>query len=255
MFPEQRLITLKKIVREKKSVNVATLCKELGVSDVTVRKYLDKLEDEGFLKKLHGGAVLIEQSANSFEMDQIDLQDEKEHMAESAVALVEEGDSIFIGQGTSCYYLAKKLEKFNNLSVITNNVNAMSEMASFVRRLYFMGGEIISEGGCIYSHGKKALAQLNDVFVQKAFISVSGVDIMAGITVNDLETMEIIERILEISREVIVVADSGKFNKIGLHRVCPISDIKCYVSDKKLDEKYKKYFFENDIKIITAYDI
>ena len=59
VFPAQRIASLKQIVREQKTVDIATLCSALNVSDVTVRKYLDQLEQEGFLKKLHGGAMLI----------------------------------------------------------------------------------------------------------------------------------------------------------------------------------------------------
>lgn len=255
MFPEQRLHTLKKIVEEKKSVDIATLCKELGVSDVTVRKYLDKLEEEGFLKKLHGGAMLVQQEEETLDADGYDLTLEKEHMAELAVTLIEEGDSIYLAHGSSCYALSKQLHKFGNLSVITNNANAMAELALHVRRLYFLGGEVMAQDGLIYSYGKKALAQLEGTFVQKAFISVSGIDLMAGVTVNDLEQMEIINAVMRMSKEVIVIADSSKFNKVGLHRVCHISDIKIYISDKKLEDKYKEYFFNNDIKILTAYDI
>ena len=64
MFPAQRIALLKKIVSEQKSVDVATLCSHLQVSDVTVRKYLDKLEQEGFLIKMHGGAMLAENEAD-----------------------------------------------------------------------------------------------------------------------------------------------------------------------------------------------
>lgn len=255
MFPEQRLHTLKKIVEERKSVDIATLCKELGVSDVTVRKYLDKLEEEGFLKKLHGGAMLVQQEEDPYDAEGYDLTLEKEHMAELAATLVEEGDSIFLAHGSSCYALARQLHKLGNLSVITNNANAMTELAMYVRRLYFLGGEIMTQDGLIYSYGKKALAQMGGTFVQKAFISVSGIDLMAGVTVNDLEQLEIINAVMNMSKEVIIIADSSKFNKVGLHRVCHISDIKIYISDKKLEDKYKEYFFNNDIKILTAYDI
>ena len=260
MFPAQRIATLKQIVREQKTVDIATLCTALNVSDVTVRKYLDQLEQEGFLKKMHGGAMLLESESDiafdtMAEADDGLAKEDVDQIAGLAASLIEEGDSIFIGQGALCLALAKKLHTINNLTVITNNINAVPDIAVNVRKLFFIGGEVLVQNGNIYSCGTKAIQQLEDIFVQKAFIGVDGIDMSIGVTVNDFELYEIIEKIVDISRQVIVMAENTKFNKIGLHKIANLDHFRIYVSDKKLDEKYKQYFFERDIKILTSYDI
>ena len=258
MFPAQRIEFLKRIIREKKSVDISTLTAALEVSDVTVRKYLDKLEQEGFLKKMHGGAILAEEFSAVEESEDNDLFEglnDKEHIAELAVTLIEDGDSIFLGPGITCNLLAKKIHKLKNITVVTNNVNSLEYLAPYVRNLYFIGGEINFRDGLMFSYGQKALAQLDGMFVQKAFISVDGVDIRAGITINDIGLLDIIKKIEDLAQKMIVLADYHKFNKVGLHHVMPIEKIKIYVSNEKLEDKYKKYLFENDIKILTFYEI
>ena len=260
VFPAQRIAALKQIVREQKTVDIATLCSALNVSDVTVRKYLDQLEQEGFLKKMHGGAMLMEEESEiAFdtmpESDDMLEKEDIEQIASLAVSLIEDGDSIFIGQGNLCLALAKKLHAVSNLTVITNNINAVPDILPNVRKLFFIGGEVLVHNGNMYSCGTKAINQLEDIFVQKAFIGVDGIDMSIGVTVNDFELYEIIEKIVDISREVVVLAEHTKCDKIGLHKIANLDQFKIYVSDKRLDEKYKQYFFERDIKILTSYDI
>ena len=260
VFPAQRIATLKQIVREQKTVDIATLCSALNVSDVTVRKYLDQLEKEGFLKKLHGGAMLLETESDVLfdtmpDGDESLEKEDIEQIATLAASLIEEGDSIFIGQGSLCLALAKKLRTINNLTVITNNINAVPDIAANVRKLFFIGGEVLVQNGNLYSCGTKAIQQLDDIFVQKAFIGVDGIDTAVGVTVNDFELYEIINKIVDISRQVVVLAEHTQYDKIGLHKIADLDQFKIYVSDKKLDEKYKQYFFERDIKILTSYNI
>jgi DeoR/GlpR family transcriptional regulator of sugar metabolism len=258
MFPAQRIAILKRILQEKKSVDISTLSAALEVSDVTVRKYLDKLEEEGFLTKMHGGAILKEdfnEPEEAEDAESIDGFDAKEQIAILAGSLIDDGDSIFLGPGTTCYLLAKRLAKSKNVTVVTNNVNALEVMAPIVRNLYFIGGEIVYDNGLMYTYGQKALSQLEGMFVQKAFISVEGVDLKAGLTINDIGVLDIIKKVDMISKSLIVLADHNKFNKIGLHHVAPIDQYKIYVSNENVNDKYKEYFFVNDIKILTAYDI
>ncbi|MDD5017446.1 MAG: DeoR/GlpR family DNA-binding transcription regulator [Eubacteriales bacterium] len=254
MFQGQRIEVLKSILQEKKSVDISTLTSALSVSDVTVRKYLDILEREGFLKKMHGGAILIEDTDRDDDESIAELN-AKENIAELALTMIEDGDSIFLGPGTSCYLLAKKLHLLKNITVVTNNVNVLEIIAPVVRNLYFIGGEIVCRDGLLYSYGQKALTQLEGMFVQKAFITVEGVDLFAGLTINDIGILDIILKVEAISRKLIIMADHNKFNKIGLHHVMPIDKIKIYISNERLDENYKKFFYENDIKILTSYDI
>jgi DeoR family fructose operon transcriptional repressor len=262
MFPAQRIAKLMDIVAEKKTVNISTLCEELEVSDVTVRKYLDKLEQTGFLKKFHGGAMLVENGEHSvpdfckpdyYPTESVDANITQ--ITDTAVSLIEDGDTIFLGDGHFCLALSQKLTRIANLTVLTNNINAVPYIKPYAKNLYFIGGEIASHDNIFFSCGNRALSHLEGIFIQKAFYSVDGIDLMAGFTVNNLEISEFLRRINTISRQIIIMVDHSKFDRISLHQVSEINMQSIIVSDKDMDEKYKTYFFENNIKALTSYDI
>ena len=258
MFKGQRIEVLKEIIQEKKFVDIATLTSALKVSDVTVRKYLDRLESEGFLKKMHGGAILAEDIDTPKHVEEENVAYElglNEKIADLALTTIQEGDTIFLGPGIACYLLGRKLQYIKDITVVTNNVNVLESMAQFVRNLYFIGGEIVYKNGFMFTYGQKALMQLEGMFVQKAFLDVEGIDMKAGLTINDIGLLDIIRKVDSISRSLIVLADHYKFNKIGLHHIMPINKVKIYVTNELADDKYKKYFYENDIKMLTAYDL
>lgn len=256
MFQGQRIELLKQIVIKHKTVDISTLCNELKVSDVTVRKYLDMLENEGFLIRFRGGVMLNDADLETeYRGIEADIDDEEvDQVATLAATLIEDGDSVFIGHGRLCFALSKKLGNFNNLTIITNNFNIVPNIVSNVRNLYFIGGEVLGYNGNIYSCGTKALRQLEHLSVQKSFIGVDGVDQKVGVTVSDSELYEILMRVVEISREVIILVEHNKFNKVGLHKLSNIDQFKIYVTGKEVDSKYKQYFFNNDIKLLTPYN-
>lgn len=263
MFPAQRIALLKKIVSEQKSVDIATLCSHLQVSDVTVRKYLDKLEQEGFLIKMHGGAMLADPSmtegvASETPADRtVSNQDDKLMIADIAAAVVEDGDNIFLGSGSTCTILARKLYKKHNITVITNNLNAAPFLAPYVRKLCVLGGDVgfSEENQTLFTIGASVMDQLGRIYVNKAFFSADGVDIKAGVTVNDTDLANIMERVKVVSRQHILLSDYSKFGNIGLYRVAPLKDFDIFVSTPNIPKEYKTYFFDHDIKLITSYDI
>lgn len=258
MFPVQRISLLKKILIEKKSVETSTLCSYLEVSDVTVRKYLDTLEREGFLIKVHGGAMLApsyNDTTESISKYHIDNLKEKEQVAKLASSLVEDCDNIFIGPGTTCYEFSKMLFEHSRINVVTNNVSCIEEVTPYVDRLFFIGGDVCDDNGFMNTQGNTVLSQLDGVYVSKAFFGVDGIDIKAGITVDNLSKAEIIRKVSQSSTKTIILADSSKFDRFDMHRVCPLNEFDTYVTSKNVPEKYKQYFYDNNIKLLTSYDI
>lgn len=261
MFPAQRIAKLKQILLTDKTVTIATLCEELEVSDVTVRKYLDELEKEGFLKKFHGGAILVEpESAGASPFSHLNTDPSLnlvtvDQIVSLATTMLEDNDTIFLGHGALCTAFASKLSSFSGISVLTNNINAVPALQSAVSNLYFIGGEIVAQQNNFFSCGQKMLQQLDGIFIQKAFYTVDGIDLQAGLTVNNFEACESLCKINRIARDVIIMAGSEKFNKICMHQVRKIDSDSIFVTDLGLDSKYKQYFFEHNIKVLTSYDL
>jgi len=260
VFAGQRINIIKQVLQEQKQVDTNSICDLLQVSDVTVRKYFDILEKEGFLKKVHGGAILIEDAVPDYEKSAETEQSlQYGQIAELAVTLLEEGDCLYIGHGMTCLAFAQKLWQKKNLTVITNNVNALPVLGANIENLHFIGGEVMQyKNNTMYTYGPRALSYLDGIFINKAFISVDGADIEAGLTTNSAQSMDIFKRVLEVSRNLIVLADHEKFDHVAMHQFCPLNRASAIVTNEKNSEKsdkYKEYFFQNDIKFLTTLDL
>ena len=256
MFAAQRIKVIKEIMIKNKSVDIATLTNILDVSDVTVRKDLEALEKENFLIKNHGGAVLVDYDEPETKKDFIiEYLSEKERIANLASTLVEDGDTIFLGSGSTCYIFAKSIKEKKNLTVVTTNVNALNELLPNISKTILIGGEVALKNGMMYSTGELTAEHLKGIFVSKSFMSVDAIDLMAGFTVNDVSNLPVLKLIPKLSKQVIFLADDSKFDKIGFYQIAPIGLPNCIVSNDKLNDKYKQFFYEQNIKVMTAFDL
>ena len=256
MFAGQRLDIIRQVLRERKQIDIASLTTLLQVSDVTVRKDLDLLEKEGFLQKVHGGAILQDESP--LDAERLPLPDEglKEKLATLAITLIEDGDSLFLGSGSTCLVFAKQLSCRKALTVITNNASALPILCPHVANLHFIGGEVLcARNGLMHTYGKKALQHLNGVFVSKAFLGAEGLDLRAGLTTNHSPTVDLVQKVIDVSSEVIVLASHEKLGKVALHQIIPLNALSTVVSGGDAGDTYKQYFFEQNIKLLTAFDL
>jgi len=160
-----------------------------------------------------------------------------------------------LGSGTTCTMLAKKLYKKHNITVMTNNLNAVPFLAPYVRRLCVLGGDVGISDNNMFTAGIKALEQLDRIYVNKAFFSADGVDMRLGVSVDDTDLANIMERVGRVSQQKILMADSSKFGRTGLYRVAANTDFDVFITTPNLPQEYKSYFFDHDIKLITSYDI
>jgi DeoR/GlpR family transcriptional regulator of sugar metabolism len=261
MFAAQRVEKIKEIMLEHKNINVAALTELLHVSDVTVRKDLEKLQDEGFLRKTFGGAVLIEQEQGQNQKDEQSLQQlkpevtitnhaAKAYAAALAAKQVEKGDTIFLGSGVTCYLLSKMLKELKDLTVVTNNVNALNELVPHVAKVFFIGGEIVYQEGMISTSSEKVDDYFKGIYVNKAFTSATGVDLMAGLTVNHSISTFIFRKIQEMASSWTLLVEESKFGKRGIYQIAPLEAPDCMITNNLPDE-YKKVFEEKGIKVIT----
>ena len=256
MFAAQRIEIIKDFLIKNKTADISTLTSILNVSDVTVRKDLDKLEKEKFLMKIHGGAVLCEtddqETANRIE---ISNHTAKLKIAELALTLIEEEDSIFIGPGSTCYIFSQNLKKIRSLSVVTNNIAVSNEIMTSIKRTYLLGGELKDTNGTPYTSDASSFENLNKLFVNKAFISIDGLDLHAGLTCDTLNKANLISSISGISKTLIVLADNEKFDRIGMYQAAPLERVSCVVTNRCDLDNYKTAFFERNIKLLTTFDI
>lgn len=254
MLLAQRLEKIKHLLLEKRSIDNSELSQLLGVSEVTIRKDLIRLEEQGFLQKIHGGAVLKD-TQEIAELSKISNFSAKMDLAKMALDLIEDGDSLFIGGGTTCRIFAHLLKKKKkNLRVVTNDFLIALELKDSIKNIFFLGGQIESDEDTLYTTGMEDSEFLNNLYVNHSFITVDGLDFQAGLTLNSYFTLRLINEVKRKTKNLTLLVDSSKFDRVAVHVLGSLNFSNCLVTDRKISSKYKEYFFKNNIKLISALD-
>ncbi len=237
------------LLTEKKEVSVNLLSEKLGVSGVTVRQDLNSLEKEGFIQRIHGGAVLNNTDDISTRM--AFNYERKLRIAQQAASLVNEGETVLIEAGSTNALLAKELLTKKGITLITPNVFIAREL----REHYDIS--VILLGG-LYQHQSESLVGslsklcLDHVNFHKAFIGVDGFSREAGFTGKDMMRAEIISYIAQKSPEVIVVTDSSKFGKAELTRYFGADEVDYVITDAGIPRADKSFLEKAKVNVIIT---
>lgn len=226
-----RIEEIKRLLDEEKKVYVRDLSHRFDVSEVSIRKYLARLEKDGIVSRFHGGAELVEPESADGDGD-IYANPLRNALARAAVTYVSDGDSIFVGSGRSCCVLARELEGPANLTVFTNNITALPDLIQNAARVYLIGGEVTStDNQTLFSSWGSSQSQLENVFVNKAFTSVSGVDFKAGLTVDSIISTPVFTHITKMAHQWYLMVDSSKFDKISIYPVADLAQVHTLITD------------------------
>ncbi len=258
MFKAARLDKIKQILLEQKQIDIARLSNLLGVSDVTARNDLEILEHEGFVIRTHGGVSLNEANppilpfSPSLNIAKENIDEDM--IADTAVQMIKENDVVFVGPGTICALIASKLDPDKNITIVTNNLIVANVLA--VRpniTLILVGGTLDCQNKTLV--GDLVARCLENILINKAFISVNGVDMKHGYSVSNINDLKVYEIVSQISSELIIVASKSKFDKTSLMRFAPLTLAKRVVTSEDIPGEYKTYFFNNGVQIFTSYEL
>lgn len=254
MFAIERQNKIKEILYKEKRVDVSQLSELFSVTEVTIRRDLDKLEQEGFLIKTYGGAILNEEKLKEPPIEETEdtVSEDKRMIAVIAAQMVEDGEAIFLGPGITCLEIAKKI-KDKRITVITNDMLIGMELKDSPGiKVIVTGGDLIQS--TTFLVGRFAHQALSGIYINKAFIGVKGVNFDSGYTVSSYEEAMFVQEVVKISKEVIIVADYTKFNKTAFAKLGDLTMAKKVITNKQVPPEFKKYFFEYAIKIYTTYE-
>lgn len=229
----KRLEAVRRLLQEQKTVSVSDLSARLGVSEVSVRKYLTHLADEGVATRFYGGAALVEGDGATGAVDAFGNDPVRTALARAARDHIDDGDSIFLGSGMTCCILARELTGFANLTVFTNNITALPDLYHNGARVYLIGGEVAStDRSTLFSSWDSPHSHLEQIFVNKAFTSISGLDRKAGLTVDSIVSTRIFSQIPRMAHRWYLIADSSKFDKISIYPVAELDAIHTLITDR-----------------------
>ncbi|MCM8711180.1 DeoR/GlpR family DNA-binding transcription regulator [Clostridium sp. SYSU_GA19001] len=257
MFAPERIRIIKGILSDKKHINVSDLSTMLNVSEVTIRRDLEKLEGEGFLTRTHGGAILNDNNLSSND-DYADIEadpyvEQRIEISEIASHMVDDNDVIILSSGVTNLYIAKKILNKKNLTVLTNDLNIASEFsASSNTKVIIPGGDLDLSSMTLV--GKLTEENLKNFFVSKAFIEVEGVSMQRGYTVQSMDKASVIKEMLNITREKIIVCPYTCFDTIAFSQIGALNLANKVITNPSIPDLYKKYYFESNIQLFTAFN-
>ena len=253
MFTNDRLKKILQILEAEESVRIADLSKQLDVSEATIRRDLDALHAQEKITRVHGGAVLNERPVFEPPVHKRIHQFEKEKkaIARSAAALVKNGESVFLGSGTTTMEIAKLLTDRENLTVVTNSL-LIAQVLATVRNinLIFLGGFLRT--GELSFIGHITELAISEVRVDKIIIGVPAIDVKTGLTNDYLPEVNTDRAILKMGAELIIVADHTKFQKTASAYLAPLSHISVLVTDEQTDKNYLAQIQAKGVKVIVA---
>ncbi len=236
MFVEERRTQILNILNNQGRCLVGDLARELDVTEVTIRQDLIFLERQGLLRRTHGGAMLNQGIGyeRPFRDEEPSFKAEKERIAESALSLINEGDTIILDVGTTLTELARKLSSLKKLTVITNSLNIAvileecPEITTVVT-----GGTLRSTQHSLVN--PFAGLVLERIHADLAFIGVAGIEAEHGLTNVNIPEAEMKAEFIRRARRRVVLADSRKVGKMTMAKVADVTEVDLLITDTKAD--------------------
>lgn len=240
------------MLNENKSVLVPELAKLFNVTEETIRRDLEKLEKEGFLKRTYGGAVLVENYNVDipFEFRNVTNIEGKKQIALTLIKYIEDGDTLVMDSSTSALQVAKLLKTKKKITVITNSEQIINELKVFEDNI-----KVISTGGTLRNRslslvGPIAENTLKSLNANKAIISCKGFDIEKGFTESNELEAQVKKIMIEIADQVFMIADHTKMNKTALVNIATLDDVDFIFTDKVLLPSQENAIREKNVEIV-----
>lgn len=247
---ERRNIILSRLRLEKK-VLVAPLSEEFQVSEETIRRDLEKLEKNGLASRVYGGAVICEDmhSDTPYTVRKQTNVEAKQAIAAKVAALINDGDFIMLDESSTATFVAKAIRGKKNLTVITNSIEIILELAGT------QGWNILSTGGTLKPNvlaltGYHAEDRIREYHVDKAIISCTGLDLELGFTDAGEDNAQIKRAMILSASETILVADSCKFGKKAFASIGALDELSALVTDKEPSGEWKSVLKEKGVDLI-----
>jgi DeoR/GlpR family transcriptional regulator of sugar metabolism len=241
MLASQRRSVILGLVEEEGAARVSDLVDRLGVSDMTIRRDIERLAADGLLERVHGGALAVGGTRSSEEpgfsaKSHLQLA-QKQAIARRAAESVVPGSAIGVSAGTTTYELARAVKDVPQLTVVTNSV----PVAQLLHESGAPGQTVVLTGGIRTPSdalvGPVAVSALRSLHFDLLFLGAHGVDDRAGLTTPNLVEAETNRALIGSARTVCVLADSSKWGTVGLSTFADLDDVDVFVTDSHLGER------------------
>ena len=248
---QRRVLILEKLDQDGQ-VDVISLSKELGVTEVTIRNDLARLEQKNMLIRARGGAIKVDRVSADFTLSDKNRHhyEEKSRIGKAAAELIEDGDTIILDSGTTTLEITKNL-RVAGLTVITNALNVVNQLADHEHVAVIVPGGFLRKNS-LSLVGAGAEDSLKNYFCDKLFLAVDGISADFGLSTPNVEEAHLNRIMIAISKKVIVVTDSSKFNKRSLAFIASIAEIDVVVTDEGIPMEDRRKLENAGVEVVIA---
>ena len=256
---QNRADQILKLLLQKGTVTVEELMAKLHASAPSIRRDLTRLEQRGLIRRTHGGAALVQELLyepfrydTAFQTREHQFVREKRHIGLAAAELVAENETVGLTAGTTTTWVARSLRHRNNLTIVTNAVNIGMELCNMPGLKIHMTGGYVHWPWSFSLIGAAAINFLGDSFLDKLFLSVSGIDPERGTTTNQSDEALTFRAMVKQAKEIVVVADSSKLGVVTPSLICAIEDVDVLVTDAGASEAMVAAFTKKGVRVIRV---
>ena len=250
--PERQRQILSLVTRQKR-LSVTEIVAQFSISEATARRDLESLASQGKVQRVHGGVIAVEQAPPELpilerESEQVD---EKSRIGLVTADFIADKETVFLGSGTTVLEVARNLRNRKNLTVITNSLPVLNTLAGMKEITVISLGGMLRESEMSFI-GHITEQALSEIRADKVIIGTRGVSLEHGLTNDYLQETLTDRAILKIGREVIIVADHTKVNRVATALLAPLEVMNIFVTDSKADEKFVQALKKKGINVIVS---
>ena len=251
MLREERRGLVLKYIQENHSATSEELSEHFCVTNETIRQDLNYLNDKKHIIRTFGGAILRDEYDPPLEQRTIINYEDKQKIAKEALKYINEKDLIVMDAGSTLIEVARRIEKNSETVIITNSLEILNRLCKVP------GITVIGAGGKLRSRsmsfqGRNAEKTISSYNLQKAFISAEAVGLNEGIMDTNEAEASVKRCMIDVAREVTLLADHSKFDNMSHITVCPLDNIDRLITDSKTDIKIIEGLREKGIEVIVV---
>ena len=250
--PERQKQILSLLTRQGR-LSVGEIVEQFSISEATARRDLESLASQGKAQRVHGGVIAVEEAPPELPILERENEqaDEKSRIGRAAAGLVADNETVFLGSGTTVLEVARNLRNRKNLTVITNSLPVLNALAG-VEEI-----TVISLGGMLRDSEMSFIGHiteqaLTEVRADKVIMGTRGLSLEHGLTNDYLQETLTDRAILKIGREVIIVADHTKVNRVATALLAPLDSMQTFITDSQADKKFIQALKKQGIQVIVA---
>lgn len=249
MLKEERYNYIINEVRIRNRVLLIDIAKKLDVSEDTIRRDLNYLDEQGKIKKVHGGAISSSFHLYSYREDQIYAHESKSIIAEKAIKLIQDNSVLLMSGGTTNLEVARLLPDGIRITIFTPSLPvAMQLLVHPLVETIFIGGRLSKDAQIAL--GGEAIRTLSQLKADLCFMGTGNLDLSSGLTEFDWEVVQLKKAMVESAKKMVVLTISEKINSSQRFNVCPTSSIHTLVTELNPTDEILKPFVEKGLEIL-----